>query len=250
MSRVKKVGIGCGGVLLVLVLGMVSSCALLSEARPTGEAGAEAEALTDKMLEGVGAAQWIQTGAVRWTFPRGHEHLWDRTRNFARVRWSGNEVLINLGTRKGVARVDGRPVSGTDKSELLEKAWALWANDSYWLNPVVKVRDEGTTRELVTMEGGERGLLVTYGAGGVTPGDAYLWMIDAKTGRPTGWKMWVSIIPLGGMEFDWEQWQQLPTGAWIAAGHDGLFDVQLEGIEGARTLSELEPGPDPFAELL
>ncbi len=249
MSKLKKVALGGLGLVLVLVLGLVSSCAIMSEPRPTGEPGPEAEALADRMLESVAADMWAKTGAVRWEFPRGHEHLWDRQRNLARVRWGDHEVLVNLSTREGVARTGGEVVEGEEKSELLEKAWALWANDSFWLNPVVKVRDEGTSRELVMTEDGKKALLVTYGAGGVTPGDAYLWLIDDKTGRPTGWKMWVSVIPVGGLEFEWEQWQELDTGAWIAAGHDGIFDVQLEEITGAATLSELEPGPDPFAEI-
>lgn len=250
MSKLKKIGLGCVALPTLLAITLISSCAVLSEPRPKGTPGPQAEALADKMLANVGAEQWAKTGAVRWHFPRGHKHLWDRQRNFARVQWDDHDVLINLTTKQGVARTDGKPLSGKPQQELLEKAWALWANDSYWLNPVVKVRDSGTSRELVILEDGSQALLVTYSSGGVTPGDAYLWMIDAKTGRPQGWKMWVSIIPVGGMAFEWEQWQQLSTGAWVAAGHDGIFDVQLEEIKGARTLSELVPGPDPFAELL
>lgn len=235
---------------LFLVLSGVSACALLSENRPEGSEGAEAEALAAQMLESVNASAWEQTGAVRWNFPRGHEHLWDKRRNLAKVKWKSYEVYVNLSKKTGVALKDGERVTeGKESQELVEKAWAMWANDSFWLNPVVKIRDGGTTRELITLEDGSKALLVTYGKGGVTPGDAYLWLVDQKTGKPQGWKMWVSVLPVGGMEFEWKSWIELSTGALVAKDHDGLFDVNLTNIEGAKTLKELVGEPDPFSIL-
>jgi hypothetical protein len=49
--------------------------------------------------------------------------------------------------------------------------------------------DEGTTRSLVKNEDKTNGLLVSYASGGVTPGDAYLWKLDAN-GLPQSYKMW------------------------------------------------------------
>lgn len=258
-KHLKRIALGLLAIALLCVLGSVSACAILSKPRPEGQSGAEAEALADLMLSSVEAKKWDATGAVKWTFPRGHEHLWDRERNLARVIWSGGSrrVLIDLSSRRGVAYEDGEKVEDeAHRDELLESAWALWANDSFWLNPVVKVRDGGTSRAIVTLEdedadgGKNTGLLVTYSSGGVTPGDAYLWIVDEETGKPQGWRMWVSVLPIGGLKFEWKDWKKLETGALLAADHDGLFDVTLTDIQGAASLSELEPGPDPFAEIL
>ena len=257
-KHLKRIALTLLAIVALLVLGSVSACAILSKPRPEGTQGVQAEALADKVLASVEAKEWEATGAVKWTFPGGHEHLWDKKRNLARVIWSGGSkrVLINLGNRKGVAYEDGKRVEDDEhRQELLESAWAFWANDSFWLNPVVKIRDGGTSRALVKLgeddsEGGKnRGLLVTYSSGGVTPGDAYLWIVDEETGRPQGWRMWVSVLPIKGLKFEWEDWRTLDTGALVAAEHDGLFDVTLTDIQGASSLEELEPGPDPFAEI-
>lgn len=219
----------------------------LHEPLPTGTSGPEAEALADRMLTAIRADAWARTGAVTWRFPRGHEHLWDRRRNLARVRWSDYEARVNLHTRRAVVtRRDGQPVP-TDQAEALGKtAYALWANDSFWLNAPAKIRDPGTTRALVTLPGGERALLVTYGSGGVTPGDSYLWLLD-QDGTPRAWRMWVGIIPVGGLEWRWHGWTTTPTGARLAPLHDGIADVNLTDVRAAATLAELVPGPDPFA---
>jgi hypothetical protein len=87
-----------------------------------------------------------------------------------------------------------------------------------------KVRDPGTERKVVNTKMG-KGLLVTYTSGGVTPGDSYLWILD-QNNRPVKWKMWVSIIPLGGLEFTWEDWQK-HEGAWFAPTHVGPLGASV-----------------------
>lgn len=215
--------------------------------RPTGTPGPEAEALADRMLGAIRADAWARTGAVSWRFPRGHEHLWDRRRNLARVRWSDYEARVDLRTRRAaVTRRDGSPVPADQAATLGTKAYALWANDSFWLNAPAKIRDPGTTRALVTLPDGERALLVTYASGGVTPGDSYLWRLEPD-GTPRSWRMWVSIIPVGGLEWRWHGWRTTPTGARLAPLHDGIADVNLSDVRAASTLAALLPGPDPFA---
>lgn len=237
--------------LLALLLVVPLACWADREV-PEATAGPEAEAMTDRMLAAIDADAWARTGAVRWIFRGKQEHLWDRSRNLARVRFDGVEVLVDLASKRGLATRDGTSVDASETAELVEQAWAHWANDSFWLNPIAKLRDEGTTRGVVAPDPkGRPRLLVCYESGGVTPGDCYLWIVGDDD-RPVAWRMWVKIIPGGGTRATWDGWQRLDTGAWVATQHRiaRLLTLRLTEIEGAATLAALEPGPDPFAALV
>ena len=249
--RVKKHwALGCGGALAIVALILTGAFVVLDEPRPRGVSPEEGEVLTDAMWSALGGAGWERTGAIRWTFgPSGARHLWDRERNWARVRWDDVEVQVALDEpSRGVVTRGGRPLSGDEAREIVREGWARWVNDSFWLAAPFKARDRGTTRSVVRLEGDDA-LLVEYASGGVTPGDAYLWLL-AEDGTPRAWRMWVSVLPLGGLETSWEGWVTLPTGARIATRHAlGPFTMEMADVEGAATLAELEPGEDPFASL-
>ena len=170
--------------------------------------------------------------------------------DLARVRWGNVEVLLDLASRDGVALRGGRLLSGDKAARLLADAYSHWINDSFWLNPVVKLFDPGVERRLVRLDDGTSALLVEYTSGGLTPGDAYLWLPGAGD-LPTSWRMWTSNLPKGGMRASWESWVELDTGARISTFHKlALGSVKIGELAGAATLGELEPGPDPFARLV
>lgn len=234
----------------LLLLSLVIARSALSKPLPTGAVGPAAEALADAFLSSVNAAAWEQTGAVRWRMS-SHEHLWDRQRSLARVRTGDTEVLVELGSAQGRAFRDGEELQGRAARKAIEKGYAAWVNDAFWLAAPTKLRDDGTTRALVNTEQGDA-LLVSYASGGLTPGDAYLWRVDADS-RPSAWSLWVSVIPIGGVTISWEGWQPLSTGAMVSTRHQVVghpkLAFSLEDVAGAATLAELEPGPDPFAAL-
>lgn len=217
---------------------------------PEGREGPEADAMARALEKALGGPAWARTGAVRWTFRTRHQHLWDRQRGFARVRWREADVLIDLTTRKGRAYRNQREVLGPEADALVQKGYAFWANDSFWLSAPFKLFEPGTRRAAVTLPDGRRALKVTFGTGGVTPGDHYLWILG-DDGRPTAWRMWVSVLPIGGLETSILEWKTLPTGAQVAARHKlvGLLPVDLTDLAAAETLSALEPGADPFSLL-
>jgi hypothetical protein len=245
----KRIGIVVGtGLALLLGVGVVVGWSIHSP-RPDGVAGPEADQLAHRMEAAVGIAQWTDTGYVTWNFGGRQQHAWDRRRSLSRVRWGTVEVLFDIGSDHGVAFRDGEPVAGTEVASLVARARSRWINDSFWLNPVAKLFDPGTQRRLVTRTGESPGLLVIYGQGGDTPGDAYLWQLDAS-GRPTAWRMWVQIIPIGGLAATWEGWQTLPTGAQVSTEHRiGPWTLKLSDVRAARHWSDLETS-DPFAALL
>ncbi len=231
------------------VLGIcVSACASL----PPGRPGPEADALARRMETAVRAEAWALTGAVRWTFAGKRQHLWDRRRGLAEVRWGDKRALVDLVARRGLAWTvaDGleRPLSGDDAHAAVDEAWAAWVNDSFWLNPVTKAFDPGVQRDAVQGADGPE-LMVRYGAGGRTPGDVYVWRFGAD-GTPSAWRMWTSNIPIGGLEASWEGWIELSTGARVSTRHalPGRT-LELTEIAGAATLSALVPDRDPFGPL-
>lgn len=234
---------------LVLASLLVLLLIILNDPLPNAEIGPNADDLARKMLHAVNDSGWRETEAVSWFFGGRHRHLWDRKRHFVRVSWSEKTVWLDLHRRAGAAEDRGRRVYGEKLTELLDQAFAHWANDSFWLNPIAKVFDQGTRRGLVKLENGHHGLLVTYDQGGVTPGDSYLWILD-EAGRPTSWRMWVAILPVGGIEASWEEWRQYPTGVWLAGRHRiSFFDLKLTEIECGKTLEEITGGEDPFRVL-
>jgi hypothetical protein len=236
------------GLVLLAGVGFGVLFVALRHPRPTGTAGPAADELAHAIERAVDTGAFARTGAVRWTFRKEREHLWDRTRNLVRERWDGHEVLLDVHRKDGRAFTDGREVLGEPGKKLVENAYKRFINDSFWLNPLHKLFDEGVTRSVVQHEGTDA-LLVRYGSGGVTPGDSYLWILDENK-RPKAWRMWVSVLIVPGVEMTWDAWTRLPTGAWISTSHRlaGREVVTITDLAAANTLAELEPGADPFAQ--
>ena len=191
---------------------------IVHEARPTGQEGAAAERLADRMLAAVDAAAWDTTAYVAWDFAGRHQFEWRRDVDSVTVRWGDMRVELHTETVEGSAYERGVRLDGSAAREAVETAWAHFCNDGFWLAAPFKIRDPGTSRALVKTEDGRDALLVSYGSGGVTPGDAYLWHLG-DDGRPERYEMWVSIIPVGGLDATWEDYRELSTGALVSTRH-------------------------------
>jgi hypothetical protein len=238
----------------ILILGLLGLAVLgysLNERRPEGQPGPEADTLARSMEAAVDKEAWDRTGALRWSFFERHHYVWDRDRDLVELRWGDSRALFRTGDRKGRAWHAGSEQTGEDATEALSAAYAYWINDSFWLNPVVKFFDPGVERSLVKLDDGRDALLVSYSSGGVTPGDAYLW-IPGDDGLPKAWRMWVQIIPIGGIETSWEGWTELATGAKVSTQHEGWGRTMtfISNVEGAENLEGLGIDPSLFDSLL
>ncbi len=238
------------GILGLLLFGLLSLYLSFNEPKPEGVSGPEADALALKMLAAIDKPAWDSTAIVQWTFKDIHHFLWDKNRHLTQVRWGEKEVLLDINKVEGRAWEKGKEVSGETAQKMVQKAWEYWCNDAFWLNAPAKCMDPGTDRSIVTLDDGSKALLISYASGGVTPGDSYLWMLD-ETGTPTSYKMWVQIIPVGGMEFTWEDWTQLSTGARIAQMHKGpKLDLDISNLKGAANMLDFGLKADPFLPIL
>lgn len=240
------------GIIGVLALIGLIAFMIFSESLPEGEQGPEAEALAQKVLTAINKDAWDNTDIIQWSFPGGHDYIWDKKRHLTEVKWDNNRALIDLQKVVGKAYTDGKEVTGEAGEKLVKEAWGYWCNDSFWLNAPAKVFDGGTERRVVNLKDGSKGLLITYKGGGATPGDSYLWLLDAN-GLPTSYKMWVSIIPLGGVSATWTDWTTLPTGAKIATNHDlsiGGMKIPITNVKAAANLTEFGLSEDPFKAIL
>ncbi|WP_339784663.1 hypothetical protein [uncultured Imperialibacter sp.] len=228
MIKVLKIA---GIVLFCLVLLGPGAAWIASDPLPEGEQGPEAEALADKMLAAIDYDAYQQIKTLSWTFAGRHHYVWDKQENIVTVRWGDIEVEFSPDTFEGSASEKGKPLEGDQLHELIQTAWTYFANDSFWLVAPFKVRDPGTERRLVETPDGSA-LLVTYTSGGVTPGDSYLWLLDENF-KPRAWKLWVRIIPVGGVKFSWENWQNY-EGTWLASTRNaGFYQMEITDIQVA-----------------
>lgn len=251
----KKIGIkilkGIGILLLLLLVGFGILYLIYNEPLPEGREGAEAQALLEQMNKAVNKEAWDRTRFIQWSFDGlgTHDYLWDRERHLVEVKYGDTRVLLNPSTKTGKVYENG--VEETeDAQEEIETAYTYFTNDAFWLNAFMQIQQPNVKLAAVDLEEEEgKGLLVTYESGGVTPGDSYLWILDEK-GLPKAWKMWVKIIPIGGIRATWENWETLPTGAKIARTHSmGFLDTKIENLKSFQTLEEGGLTEDIFATI-
>lgn len=212
-----------------------------NEKLPEGYVGSEADKKADAMLIALNKKAWDELRYVQFTFMGTHHYRWDKVDNVAEIMWKDNKVVLQLDTKEAIVYEDNSPVTDNHyRNSKINKAWEYWCNDSFWFCAPFKVYDPGTSRALVETEEGGKALKVTYGSGGVTPGDSYLYKLGADN-IPTSWKMWTKILPAKGFETSWEQWRTLKGGAMIATSHQSpILDIAITNLKSGNTLQELQ----------
>jgi len=193
----------------LFILGFIA-LKMISENKPTTNPSPEADVLANKILKAINKPAWDTLRFLQWEFPGGHKYEFDKLNNKALIAWGDNVVNLNLSDQTGTAKISGVIIEGNKRKKLIQKAWSLWCNDSFWMFAPFKLFDPNTSRSIVK-HNEKDALLITYGGGGVTPGDSYLWILGDDY-VPTSYKMWVKIIPVGGIEFTWDRWITLTGG--------------------------------------
>ncbi len=217
--------------ILFLLLTVISVITYHSyhEDLPQGKIGTEADSLAIKMLQALDYDAYKNTRYIEWSFRGEHFYKWDKLNGIVEVSWGNKKVILHTAEiEKSIAYEDTKQ---SINSELISTAENYFNNDSFWLVAPYKVFDFGVTRSIV-LHNGKKALLVTYNAGGSTPGDSYLWLLDDNY-IPKAFKMWVSIIPIGGVEASWNNWKTTSSGAKLPTEHRfSTGTLQLKNIKG------------------
>jgi hypothetical protein len=232
--------------IVILVL-FAAAYFIFNEKLPTGGNPEKADLMAQKMQVALNKSAWDSTSVISWTHKGVHHIVWDKKNEMVQVKWDKNDVFLNLKEwNKGKAFSEGKEITDAQLDVLRGKAWAIFCNDSFWLIAPYKVFDEGVTRKIVKTDNNEEALLVSYASGGVTPGDSYLWFLD-KSGVPKSYKLWVKILPIGGIEATWDNWTKTKTGANIATSHKlGPMTIIVENLKTGMNLQEAAVKTDLF----
>ena len=224
---------------LVAILSMASIIIYFTfnEPLPKGQAGPQADALAQKMLTAINDQAYKNTRYLEWSFRNGNnKYKWDKALGKVKVSWSTTMVDLNLNhTEKSQVFEKGEVISEKHKREkTIQKAIDSFNNDSFWLVAPFKVFDEGVERRIVTSGNGTKSLLVTYTSGGSTPGDSYLWELQPN-GFPKSFKLWVKIIPIGGLKATWDDWQLTESGAFLPKTHSlGPITLHMGNVKAYK----------------
>lgn len=214
-----------GVVLLLMIAAITVYYFVNNESLPQGKKGKEADELAQKMLIAINHENFKNTEILEWTFTGNHSYKWYKQENIVAVSWDKNKVILHLkNPKKSTVYVDNQKV---ENQKLVQKAIDFFNNDSFWMIAPHKIFDAGTERSIVKHEGKEA-LLVTYTSGGSTPGDSYLWILD-ENHFPTSYKMWTSIIPIGGVSASWSDWKNTESGFQLPTKHTlSLFEMEID----------------------
>ncbi|SEB43415.1 hypothetical protein SAMN04489761_0690 [Tenacibaculum sp. MAR_2009_124] len=213
-----------GLLLLILTIALGIYIYSKNEPIPEGRQGKEADELAQKMLNALNYKAYENTRFIEWSFRGKHFYKWDREMDTVSIVWNDNR--ISLDTKNSEKSIVYLKNEQTSAPEILQKGIDYFNNDSFWLLAPYKVFEHGVKRSIVNYENKDA-LLITYTTGGSTPGDSYLWILD-EDGKPVSYKMWVSIIPIGGMEATWNEWITCKSGAVLPSKHQlsiGVLDL-------------------------
>jgi len=245
---------------LVLVAS-VAGCA----GESSREAGNPAYAWHDSVMAAMGGERaWERTRYLkfRWNVYRDgmlvsdRTHHWDRYDGDYRLEMMvggggahGAEhpvtVLFNVNTREGEAFMGDERVADAMADSLVERAYAMFINDSYWLLMPYKWRDPGVELEYLGPETDEDGdwqvFHLAFEGVGLTPGDQYwVYVSDAAPHLVRKWRYHLESMDDRGPFIYWRDWQRFDD-IMLATSREsatGGFRIEFTDIEASRRVPD------------
>jgi len=254
-------GISRAGAASLAAVSLLAPAAWPQEGPPSSDP--KAVAIAERVMEALrGWKAWEGTRFIRFDFAVEREgkagstrsHTWDRHTGRYRLDGKTQEgdpfvVLMNVNTREGGAWRKGARVEGEEAAKMLERGYAAWVNDTYWLLMPYKMRDPGV---ILASDGEETAggdtwdkVALTFEGVGLTPKDKYWVYVSRKTGLVDRWEYILKGGPGPATRWDWKGWRRY--------GGIMLAPERLNPKDGARihfpVLEVPETVPDStFAE--
>lgn len=178
---------------LLLCLTLLSMAFLTAFTFHVEQSDARADKLARQVLKNMGGQDgWNNTRFLAWTF-NGQYQVWDKHQN--KFRWEKDSLVavIDTQTKDGKVYVQGKELQNQEeKQKHLDRAYALWINNSYWLVMPFKLQDPGVNLKYIgegeTFDGAAADKLeMTFENVGLTPQNKYHLWIDKEKGLITQW---------------------------------------------------------------
>lgn len=187
-----------------------------AHARGQADADPKARELAERVAKSMGGWQaWEQTRYVTWHFFGGRAHAWDKQTGDWRLDDGERVVLMNVNTREGRAFDKGVEITDpAERAKALEKAYAMWINDSYWMFMPWKLLDAGVVLRYAgatTLEDGRSVQLLdmTFANVGLTPKNRYVLAIGDESGLIEQWSYFAnSNDEKPALTMPWTGWKR------------------------------------------
>jgi len=166
------------------------------------------------------------------------KHTWDRYNGDYVLEFTGGDdtfkVFFNIDSKEGVGFKNGSKLTGEAHAQIMDRSYAIFCNDTYWLLAPTKLEDPGIRIQYIGHTGerdadGSEGEFIVLHAWfeenvGVTPGDEY-WFHVTHDGLVAGWRYRLE----GGSEGEWE---------WVDEKECGMgITLSTRKVSGNRAIA-------------
>ena len=200
------------------------------------DSDAKAIALADSVMLAMGGRDaWDNTRYIGWNFFGRRHLLWDKKEGHVRIEMLGDSTvfLVNVKDKKGKALMKGEEITEPDSlSKLMDRAEAIWINDSYWLVMPFKLKDSGVTLKYLGQDTSLNNTMaevleLTFENIGNTPNNKYHVFIDPDTKLVMQWDYFTNAT------------DEKPriSGTW--SDYNKYGDILLSGGRGERGLDNI-----------
>jgi len=194
--------------------------------------------LADSIMQAMGGREnWDKTHFISWKFFGRRDLIWDKHTGNVRIESQSDSTiyLLNEKTGEGRVRIKGTEITEPDSlKKLLDKAKAIWINDSYWLVMPFKIKDSGVTIKYMgedTLSGNRyNSLVLTFKEVGVTPQNMYKLYVDKREKLVRYWAYYPSATEKDKMGFlrPWDNYKNFGGVLFSADRSDGGGPTNLK----------------------
>ncbi|MDZ7269842.1 MAG: hypothetical protein ONB48_21375 [candidate division KSB1 bacterium] len=232
----------------LVIAAALSAAAPVSLAQPQAD---DARELARQVMNALGGIQnWEKTTELAFDFVVSSEgtevtrrhHVWNRRTNGYLLSWNDSRngsayrlAFDNIYQKTGTVSIDGRTPADSTVRQMLERGYALFINDTYWLIMPFKLFDPGVNLREMPAEKSEgkrvRVLHLSFAGVGLTPGDQYWLAIDPVSFRIQSWRYQLESGREGG--YFWQDYKAFGavTLSLRRVSHDGKRVIWFDRVQ-------------------